>query len=476
MTPLQAFKDQLIRPDLTAHLAASLIGEGAMIPTPNGSKPLLYADYVASGRALRIVEDFMLDQVLPFYANTHTESSYCGARTTALREAARAEIARVMGAGPGAHVIFSGPGATSGLNRIVGLLDLAGLVAQGKRAVVLHGPYEHHSNLLPWRETGALVVEIPEAEDGGPCLTALTAALQDHRGADLLVGSFSAMSNVTGITTDTDQVTAILKSHGALAIWDYAGGGPYLPMQMGAGATAKDAIVFSPHKFIGGPGASGVMCFLASMIRRQTPTQPGGGTVVYVSSDIQVYSPDPVAREEAGTPGILGDIRAGLVVLVKEALGQDWMSARNAALRALALAVWEKNPAITVLGNPGAPCGLPIFSLVIRGAGGQPVNPHAFTTALSNHTGIQARGGCSCAGPYGHRLLEVGVEETNAILARIRAGQQVEKPGWVRLNLSCLLTDKKADQIIQGLSWAATHSDRLIAPQLSLQPGAALFV
>lgn len=467
MTPLDLFKSLLSGPDLPRRLAKSLIGEGVMIPTPQGPKPLLYADYVASGRALRLVEDFMLDHVLPFYANTHTESSYCGAHTTGLREGARGEIARILGAGGDCHVVFSGPGATSGLNRITGLLDIANLVASGRRVVVLHGPYEHHSNLLPWRETGARVVEIPEAAQGGPCLTTLTAALGEHHGADLVIGSFSAMSNVTGITTDTDAVTRLLKSHGALAIWDYAGGGPYLTMQMGTGECAKDAIVFSPHKFIGGPGASGVMCIRDSLIRRQTPTQPGGGTVVYVSADRQVYSPDPVAREEAGTPGILGDIRAGLVMLVKEALGQDWIAARNAALRERALAVWARNPAITLLGNPLADGGLPIFSLVIRGGDGQPVNPHAFTTALSQTTGIQARGGCSCAGPYGHRLLDVGAAESLNLLARIQAGEAVEKPGWVRLNLSCLLSDEKADQIIQGLDWAASHAGDLIQPQVT---------
>lgn len=455
---LEAFKASLSRADLPGHLRAGLIGETTRITGPRGRLPLLYADYVASGRALQQIEDMVMEDVLPFYANTHTETSFCGAYSTQLREAARAEIARILGAGAGCHVVFSGSGATSGLNRVVGLLNIPASLARGERVVVLHGPYEHHSNILPWRESGATVVEIAEGVCGGPDMAALQAALQAHSGADLLIGAFSAMSNVTGIATDSDAVTRMLKAHGALAVWDYAGGAPYLSMQMQtAPDAAKDAIIFSAHKFPGGPQASGVLAFRDTLVRRDTPTLPGGGTVAFVSPMTQLYSADVVAREEAGTPNVVGDIRAALVMLVKEALGQDWIDTRNAELRARALSVWNGLPGLEVLGNPSAEISLPIFSFRIRDKSGVAVNHSDFTRLLSDHYGIQARGGCACAGPYGHRLLQIDANTSAHMLKDIQEGQAVDKPGWVRVNLSYLLTDAKADQIIHGIAAAVAE-------------------
>ncbi len=451
---LAAFKSDLAQPDLPARLRAGLIGDTALIPGPNGPQPLLYADYVASGRALQQIEGFVIDHVLPFYANTHTETSYCGAYSTQLREAARAEIARIMGAGADCNVVFSGAGATSGLNRLVGLLNIPASLAHGQTVVVLHGPYEHHSNILPWRESGALVVEIPESATGGPDMAALKTALQTHSGADLLIGAFSAMSNVTGIVTDSDAVTRALKSHGALAVWDYAGGAPYLDMQMQtAPDAAKDAIIFSAHKFPGGPAASGVMVFRGSVVRRDTPTLPGGGTVAFVSSETHLYTDDVIAREEAGTPNVVGDIRAALVMLVKEAVGQTWIDARNAALRARAQVAWRGINRLQILGNPDAENRLPIFSFRVTTNGGY-ANAADFTRHLSDHYGIQARGGCSCAGPYGHRLLQIDPNTSAHLFDKLREGHAIDKPGWIRVNLSYLLTDAKADAIIDGIAAA----------------------
>ncbi len=472
---LATFKTALAQPDLPARLRAGLIGEGASIPGPDGPVPMLYADYVASGRALRQVEDFVMEHVLPYYANTHTETSFCGAYSTRLRESARAEIARILGAGDGCHVIFSGAGATSGLNRIVGLLNIPQTLARGGKVVVLHGPYEHHSNLLPWRESGAEVHEIPESATGGPDMAVLAAALACHKTADLLIGTFSAMSNVTGILTDTDAVTRLLKSHGALAIWDYAGGAPYVAMQMQtAPDAAKDAIVFSAHKFPGGPGASGVIALRETLLRRDTPTQPGGGTVAFVSPMTHLYSDDVVAREEAGTPNVVGDIRAALVMLIKEALGQDWIDARNQTLRDRALQAWRACPGLQILGNPQADCPFPIFAFRPHTPDGRPINHNTFTRMLSDLHGIQARGGCACAGPYGHRLLQIDARHSTAIFAEIHAGHPVEKPGWVRVNLSYLLTDAKADAIIGGITTMALTANAHL-PSYAPEAEPALF-
>ena len=226
--------------------------------------------------------------------------------------------------------IFTGSGSTAAINRIVGLLDIKGRLSRGGKALILVGPYEHHSNLLPWRESGAEIVEINESNEGGPCLDTLNDMLTKAAGTDLIIGAFSAASNVTGIITDVNAVTRLLKSHGALAIWDYGCGAPYLPMDMKVGSTdAKDALVFSPHKFTGGPAASGVMIIRDQIAKLNYPTVPGGGTVNFVSPWGHSYSNRISDREEGGTPNIVGDIRVALAMLVKEALGQDWLISRQ---------------------------------------------------------------------------------------------------------------------------------------------------
>lgn len=451
MTALDDFKAALHCADVHDRVRKGLIGEDVQIDGPFGARPLIYADYVASGRALTQVEDFIRDRVLPYYANTHTQASFCGEYMTKLREAARAEIARLTGAGPGMSVVFTGAGSTAGINRIVGLLDLSALVARGQRVVVLTGPYEHHSNILPWRETGAEVIEIGEAPEGGVDMDDLARALQAAQGAARIVGSFSAASNVTGILTDVDAVTRMLRAHGALAIWDYGCAGPYCEMDMKPDSDAqKDAIVFSVHKFPGGPGASGVAVIRDGIARRATPTLPGGGTVSFVSPWGHVYSGSLSAREEGGTPNVTGDIRAALAMLVKEALGRDWLDARQTVLRDRALKAWEQNDRIELLGIPHG-AALPIFSFRVRDGQGGLVHHQFFTRLLSDLTGIQARGGCACAGPYGHRLLGLDRADSDAAIAALERGEETAKPGWVRLNFSALMSDEKADLIIEAV-------------------------
>ena len=464
MTALDDFKAALQGADVHDRIREGLIGEDAQIDGPFGARPLIYADYVASGRALAQVEDFIRDRVLPYYANTHTQASFCGEYMTKLREAARAEIARLTGAAAGMSVVFTGSGSTAGLNRIAGLLDLAALVRQGQRVVVLTGPYEHHSNILPWRETGAEVIEIAEAPTGGVDLAELERALNAAQGAARIVGTFSAASNVTGILTDVDAVTRMLRAHGALSVWDYGCAGPYCAMDMKAGTDAqKDAIVFSVHKFPGGPGSSGVAVIRDGIALRATPTLPGGGTVSFVSPWGHVYSGSLAAREEGGTPNVTGDIRAALAMLVKEALGQSWLDSRQAELRARALKVWADNDRIELLGIPGAEA-LPIFSFRVRDGQGALVHHQFFTRLLSDLTGVQARGGCACAGPYGHRLLGLGRAESDATIAALEQGEETAKPGWVRLNLSALMSDEKVDAII-----AAVDNLARIAPDYAAQ-------
>lgn len=435
--------------DPRAALAAGIIGAETRIETATGPKKLVYADYVASGRALVQVEDFMRDAVLPFYANTHTDSSFCGAYSTALREEARETIARLCGAPRHEHaVIFSGSGATSGLNHLVHLLDLSGSLAQGEAVTVLIGPYEHHSNILPWRESGARVEEIGEAPAGGPDMATLRAALARAPAGRVIV-AMSAASNVTGIRADVAAITALVKGFGATMVWDYAAGAPYLPMTMAPEAGAGiDAIVFSPHKFIGGPGASGVLIVRRGAVRARRPWRTGGGTVAYVNDTRHDYLTGLEHREEGGTPNVLGDIRAALALIVKDVIGQAFIEAQNAALAARAFAAWGDDPAIGLLAAAHRD-RLPIFSFTPRAGGA--IDPSAFTTALSQHYGIQARGGCACAGPYGHRLLHIDAARSEALRRRILAGHEDEKPGFVRLNFSVLMTPETVDYILESV-------------------------
>lgn len=454
----ESFATDLVGIDRISRLRDGVIGEGTQIPGLYAPQKLVYADYVASGRALRQIEAFMLDHVLPYYANSHTEASFCGAKMTQMRHAARAVIARACGADDRFATVFAGSGATAGLNRIVALLGVPESVQSGRGAVVFIGPYEHHSNILPWRESGAQVIEITEAASGGPDLEQLESALV-AAGDALKVGTFSAASNVTGIVTDVNAVTRILKRHGALSVWDYAGAGPYLPIDMAAGTDAeKDAVVISAHKFIGGPGASGVMILRKSAVSRTKPVCAGGGTVRFVSPWGHDYSTEIAVREEAGTPNVVGDIRAALCFLVKDAIGPGFMATRHEALRQRALAVWRRNPNIQIMGNEAAVHRLPIFSLRIRDphSGGM-VHQQLFTKMLSDLYGIQARGGCACAGPYAHRLLNIDKGASDSLRAAILSGQELQKPGWTRLNLSVLTTDAKADFIIGAVDALAAN-------------------
>jgi selenocysteine lyase/cysteine desulfurase len=460
MTSLACFKESLNSPTLIADLRAGLIGDGLPFDTPFGVRHLLYADYVASGRALRQVESFVLEHVLPFYANSHTEASFCGATMTRLRDEARHQIAQYVSAGADCHTIFTGAGATAGINRIVRLLDVPGRLAQGQRVSVLIGPYEHHSNILPWRESGAEVIQIGLLADGSIDLEHLEAELAQTSRDDLIVGAFSAGSNVTGVLTDADAITRRLKRAGALAVWDYAAVAPYIAMDMGEGELAKDAIVFSPHKFPGGPGASGIMVIRDSLCQADRPTAPGGGSVTFVSPWNHHYSRRVEAREEAGTPNIIGDIRAALAMIVKHAVGVDAIHRREAELRRRALEHWHDVPGLRLLGVSTPAAALPIFSFQVRGQDGALVHHQLFTRMLSDVHGVQARGGCACAGPYAHFLLGIDEQSSGELFQALQQGKELEKPGWVRLNFSYLHSDAQAQCIIEAVADLVRNAGR----------------
>ena len=475
--------------DLVEQVRDAVIGKDTAVMTPFGLRRVTYADYTASGRSLAMIEDFIRAQVLPLYANTHTETSGTGLQTTRFREEAREVIRRAVGATHDEHaVIFAGSGSTGAVDRLVGLLGIRipkglsetyGLedrVPDDERPVVFVGPYEHHSNELPWRESIADVIEIKEDADGHIDLVELESRLVEHSNRPLLIGSFSAASNVTGIISDTSAISGLLHAHGALSFWDFAASAPYVDIEMGSSAagdgTYKDAIFLSPHKLIGGPGTPGVLVVRRDLLRNEVPVVPGGGTVLYVSPDHHSYISDPEHREEGGTPAIIESIRAGLAFRLKETVGVATIRALEHDFIRRAIESWSRNPNIEILGNPDAE-RLSIVSFVIRH--GDRTLHHNFVVALLNDLfGIQARGGCSCAGPYGHRLLGIDLQTSSRIEEAVATGCEVIKPGWVRVNFNYFIAGEEFAYLIEAVHLVADQGWRLL-PLYTYEPDTALW-
>lgn len=485
-------------------LRSQLIGKDVEFDTPFGRRALTYADQTASGRSLRYIEDYLVKEVLPFYGNTHTEDSHVGSKTTRLVHKAARYIKRCMGAGAGDALLFCGAGTTAAIKRlqeVIGValpsVEMRGRLSAQLRAeerwVVFVGPYEHHSNLLSWRRSLAEVVEIGLDADGLVDVAALHRALGSPEYADRpMLGSFSACSNVTGIMTDTREIARVLHQHGAFACFDFAASGPYVKIDMKSGEIdGYDGVFLSPHKFVGGPGTPGILLMNKSLYKlsSQPPSTCGGGTVAYVNGfneDDTLYYDDIEEREDAGTPPIVQKIRASLAFWVKEHVGYDTMGLRERVYSEMAMNRLAKNPNVSVLGNTRVD-RLPIFSFLIYPAVKQPLfngfyEPGSdeivvenrrsskllplhgrFVTRLLNDLfGIQARGGCACAGPYGHLLLDVDKELSLRLRSAILEGYSGLKPGWTRLSFSYYLSKEEFKFILSAVEFIAAYGHRFL--------------
>ena len=473
---------------LITYIRDSVIGKDDVVDGPFGPRRVTYADYTASGRSLSFIEDFIRDAVLPLYANTHTESSGTGLQTTHFREEARDIIRRCVGAGDEHAVVFCGSGATGAVHKLIEVLGLrlpsnledeyalSDRIPPAGRPVVFIGPFEHHSNELPWRESIADVVAIHEDDDGHIDLDELETTLERYADRPLKIGSFSAASNVTGITTDTAAVASLLHRHGALSLWDFAAAAPYVSIDMGPSEDDDlgylDAIFISPHKLIGGPGTPGVLVARRELFTNRVPAVPGGGTVAFVNPDDHVYLTDIEQREEGGTPAIVESIRAGLVFQLKEAIGTEAIRDKEESFIRRAIASWRRNPNIEILGNHDAH-RLSIISFVVRHE--QRHLHHNYVVALLNDLfGIQSRGGCSCAAPYGHRLLGIDIDTSLEFEREIATGSEGIKPGWVRVNLNYFISEGVFQYILDAIHLTAADGWKLL-PYYRFEPETGLW-
>lgn len=483
------------------YLRSQIVGIDSAFDTPFGRRLMVYCDYTASGRCLVFIEKY-LQNLQRVYANTHTEDDLTGRSMSRLLHEAERMIKRAVNAGPGGRLVACGTGATGAIDKLQQVLgvalppatrqvvgeELRGFLGDARfeefrryqrshQPVVFVGPYEHHSNEVTWRQGLATVVEVDLAPDGGVDLAHLETLLRDTAYLGRLrIGSFSAASNVTGMRSPVHEIARLLHAHGAYACFDYAASAPYVAIDMNPSAGAAggdpslDAIYLSPHKFLGGPGSSGLLVFNQRLYHRELPPSvAGGGTVEYVSPADQDFIADIEEREKAGTPGVLQTLKAALAIDLKRCIGVERIEAREQALVAAAMRRWGAHEHIEILGNPDPARRIAIVSFNLRDPRGRYLHPKFVTALLNDLFGIQSRAGCSCAGPYGHRLL--GIDQATSELYRdwVRKGFQGIKPGWCRVGFHYSMDDIDAGFVMDAVEFVAENGHRFL-PSYTFDP------
>ena len=478
-------------------LRGSIVGTLQRFATPFGDRPLVYVDWTASGKSVLQVDAYLAAHVVPLYGNTHTTTSITGHQSTCFRHEARQIVAEAVNAkvtGRAAEdvVIFTGNGTTAAVTKLILSLGLHLPLPEGydpavHRPIVFTSSYEHHSNLVSWRETVADVVAVKYSPATGVCLADLGRLLVVHAARRVKIGSFSAASNVTGVLTATNEVCAAMHRAGGWAFFDYATAAPYVKIDMNpvcvgddAAVVHKDAVFFSGHKFIGGPGCPGVLVVKRNVLPAQTslPTVPGGGTVFYVTEDHHRFLSNREEREEGGTPNILGDVKLGLVVAMKQSIGAAWIEQEELRVSHLAQARLEQDPRIVLLGRSagwtavvaGAPSSsgagggarhLPIFSFLVRC--GAHFLHHNFVCALLNDLfGVQSRGGCQCAGPFSQQLLGLSAAANQRLEAALLDKHEVLRPGYSRLSLAYWMSPAEVEYVLDAVLFVAEHGAKFL--------------
>ncbi|WP_223789851.1 aminotransferase class V-fold PLP-dependent enzyme [Marinicella meishanensis] len=463
-----------LKPDC---LRQAIIGVDAPFCTPFGQRLMTYCDYTASGRTLTFIEKYLM-KLQRHYANTHTEDDMTGRSMTRLLHDAEQRIKDSLGATEQDRIICTGTGATGAITKIQQILgtylppatraqiersaacDLDKILAQSP--VVFVGPYEHHSNEISWRDGLCEVVELDLDAQGHADLDQLTELLQqDQYQNRLKIGSFSAASNVTGLISHTRKIARLLHQHDALAFFDFAASAPYVEIDMHPKDDPLgyyDAVFLSPHKFLGGPGSTGVLVFNKDIYQAALkPTVSGGGTVSYVARHDHDFFDDIEEREKAGTPGVLQIMRAALCFEVKEKFGVQQIHNIEQQWLQQAFSAWQNHPRIEILGDQDPANRVGIVSFNIKTASGKYLHPKFITVLLNDLFGIQSRAGCSCAGPYGHQLLGIDEETSEQYRALIQKGYHGIKPGWCRVGFHYIMDQAEVQYIIDCVNFIADN-------------------
>ena len=431
----------------------NIVGNDAHYRTPYGLKKMIYADWIASGRLYHPIEEIILDKIGPFIGNTHTETSENGRLMTGAYHRAHQLIKKHVNAGQEDVIITTGFGMTGAIVKFQRILGLK-TFSETEPPVVFITHMEHHSNQTSWYETNAEVVVIEPGDDLLFDLNHLENALKKYKNRKRKIGSFTACSNVTGIRTPIYQMARLMHAYGGLVFIDFAASAPYDDINMHPGDPLEklDAIFFSPHKFLGGPGSSGVLIFDSSLYTLKVPDQPGGGTVYWTNRWGEYKFIDDIeVREDGGTPGFIQAIRTALALELKSAMGVGKMHEREQHLIEIAFKELPLIPGLHRLAE-NIKDRLGVISFYI-----DTIHYNLVVRLLSDRFGIQVRGGCACAGTYGHYLLSVSYETSKNITDKINQGDLSEKPGWVRLSLHPTMTDDELRFIIDAIRQITNH-------------------
>jgi selenocysteine lyase/cysteine desulfurase len=438
-----------------------IIGNDATFESPYGTKKIIYADWIASGRLYDPIEQKLQTQFGPFVANTHTETTLTGTLMTKAYQRSHRLIKQHVNAGPNDVILTAGYGMTAVINKLMRILSLKGCggidrecVKKSDRPVVFITHMEHHSNHTSWFETTAEVVMIEPTKDLKVDLDDLRAKLELYKDRKYKIGSFTSCSNVTGVKTPYYQMAKLMHEYGGLVFIDFAANAPYMDIDMHPEDPMEklDAIFFSPHKFLGGPGSSGVLIFDKAMYTAEVPDNPGGGTVDWTNPwGRYKYVDDIEVREDGGTPGFLQSIKAALALELKAQMGVENIMKREEELLNIALPGLRKIQGIEILAND-VDDRLGVISFYHP-----EIHFNLFVKLLNDRFGVQTRGGCACAGTYGHFLLEVSYDQSEEITQKISHGDLSEKPGWVRWSLHPTMTDEEVRSILHAVSEVTLH-------------------